>query len=316
MGFLSGCAAGGPLPNGIASTVPEREIREAPELPGTPGVPVEITAADGSSVVATEWLPSGSPKAVILALHGFGDYGQLSFRGPAASWASSGIATIAPDQRGFGRNPSRGRWPGAEALVADARAYASQVRARFPCTPVLLLGHSMGGGVALASAPGAPVDGLILATPAIWGGNALNPIHRLASWTAATLVPERRFTGRGVVKIVATDNRDALLAIWADPHYLAPPSAREIFGLVRVTDRAASAAASVSTPALMLLGTKDQIVPNPVARDVFSRLTGPAEVIEYPEGWHLIFRDLQARTVWNDVAEWTLSLARKGCTDP
>ena len=312
MGLLAGCAAGGPLPEGTASTAPVREAREGPRLPGTPGLDMALTASDGSVVVASEWRAE-TPKAVILALHGFGDYGQLTFRGPAAFWAGQGITTIAPDQRGFGRNVSRGRWPGADGLIADAQAYAEQVRARFPCLPLVLLGHSMGGGVALAAAPGAGPDGLILATPAIWGGGAMNPLHRMAAWTAATVVPERRFTGKGVVRIIATDNREALQAIWADPLYLAPPSAREIFGLVRVTDRAADAAQSVSAPALMLLGEKDQIVPNPVARDVFARLPGRTQVIAYEDGWHLVFRDLQARKVWQDVTAWTLSLASKGC---
>ena len=313
MGLLAGCAAGGPLPDGVASTAPAREAREAPVLPGTPGEDTVLVASDGSQVAVSEWRAENL-KAVILALHGFGDYGQLTFRGPAAFWEEKGILTIAPDQRGFGRNPARGRWPGAEGLIADAQGYVTQVRERFPCTPLVLLGHSMGGGVALAAAPKTEADGLVLATPAIWGGRALNPFHRLAAWTAATVVPERRFTGKGVVRIIATDNRDALQAIWADPLYLAPPSAREIFGLVRVTDRAASAAEDVQLPSLMLLGEKDQIVPNPVARDVFSRLPGQAEVITYEDGWHLVFRDLQAQKVWEDVADWTLSFARKGCT--
>ena len=42
---------------------------------------------------------------------------------------------------------SRGLWPGADGLLADARAFAAQVRGRFPCTPMVILGHSMGGGV-------------------------------------------------------------------------------------------------------------------------------------------------------------------------
>lgn len=311
---LSACAAGGPLPDGTAPRVPDRPEREAPALPGTPGDDIVLRASDGSDVAASMWGPD-APEAVILALHGFGDYGQLTFRGPASAWAEKGIATIAPDQRGFGRNPSRGRWPGAEALIADALSYARQVRERFPCVPLTVLGHSMGGGVVMAAAPGMQADALVLATPAIWGGAALNPFHRLAAWTAATVVPEKRFTGRGVVRIVPSDNDAALHAIWADPLYLAPPSAREIFGLVRVTDRAAAAARDVSTPALMLLGAQDQIVPNRIVRDVFARLPGDTRVIEYADGWHLVFRDRQAGRVWDDVAAWALAAPkREGCT--
>lgn len=312
-GVLSACAVGGPLPQGKASPVPDRPKREAPTLPGEPGTDVKLRDSEGGEVAASEWVPD-RPEAVVLALHGFGDYGQLTFRGPASFWAEQGIATIAPDQRGFGRNPSRGRWPGADGLVSDAATYLDQVRQRFPCTPITLLGHSMGGGIAMAAAAETRPDALLLAAPAIWGGSALNPLHRLAAWTAAVTVPERRFTGRGVVRIIPSDNRDALHAIWADRLYLAPPSAREIFGLVRITDRAAEIAPDVDLPALMLLGDRDQIVPNARVRDVFARTKGRQQVISYPEGWHLLFRDRQAKRVWQDVADFVLAVATpKGC---
>jgi alpha-beta hydrolase superfamily lysophospholipase len=123
-------------------------------------------------------------------------------------------------------------------------------------------------------------------------------------------MPERRFTGRGVVEIQASDNIEMLRALGRDKHYLRPPSAREILGLVRVSDLAEAAAAKVDLPALLLLGTKDEIVPEASARRVFARLTGPRRVIEYQEGWHLLFRDLQAEQVWRDVADWSLAIPR------
>ena len=295
---LAGCAAGGALPG---ATTPA-------------DTPITLKASDGTQIAAAQWAPRRHPRAVILALHGFGDYGPSTFARAAEAWRKDGIATLAPDQRGFGRNPSRGQWPGADGLVADARHFIGQARQRFPCTPVILLGHSMGGGVALAAAGGGPsADALVLAAPAIWGGDRLNPIHRLAAWLAASVVPERRISGRGVVRIQASDNVEALRALGRDPLYLSPPSAREIFGLVRVTDRAEAAAPRVKLPPLMLLGGKDQIVPNSTVRRVFATLNGPRKVIDYPDGWHLLFRDLQAERVWQDVADWVLDVERPAC---
>ena len=57
-------------------------------------------------------------------------------------------------------------------------------------------------------------------------------------------------------------------------------------------------------------------LPNDVVRGVFDGLGGPTQVIEYPEGWHLLFRDLQAETVWKDVAEWTLAQSGPECEEP
>lgn len=293
---LSGCAVGGPL--------------EAPD--GPPPMP-HLDAADGSGLALSEWGPE-KPKAVILGVHGYGDYGPSTFSRAAEYWAGQGIATYAYDQRGFGRNISFGRWPGADALVADLVAVSRQVRARHPCVPLVVVGHSMGGGVALAAADvGLEADALVLAAPAIWGGSAMNPLHRLAAWAFAAVVPERRFTGKGIVRIQASDNIEVLRELARDPRYLRPPSAREIMGLVRVADRAAAAAAQVRLPALLLLGAKDQILPELPVRRVFARLPGPRRVIEYPEGWHLLFRDLQAARVWRDVAEWTLSAPAPAC---
>lgn len=282
-----------------------------------PGETTELTASDGSPVTASAWGPE-RPEAVILALHGYGDHGTSTFSAAAAHWAERGIRTYAPDQRGFGRNPSRAQWPGADALIEDARALARQIRTRHPCAPLVVLGHSMGGGITLAAAGrGLDADGTVLAAPAIWGGDALNPLHRALAWTAAFFVPEKRFTGEGVVRIQASDNIDALRALGRDPLYLSPPSAREILGLVRITDRAAEAAPEAPHPALMLLGAKDQIVPNDTVRRIFDRLPGETQVITYDEGWHLLFRDLQAETVWRDVAKWVTGRERPvACAPP
>ena len=34
------------------------------------------------------------------------------------------------------------------------------------------------------------------------------------------------------------------------------------------------------------------------------RLSGDVTYRRYPKGWHMLFRDLQAETVWRDVAAW------------
>jgi alpha-beta hydrolase superfamily lysophospholipase len=286
---LAGCAVGGPL--------------DAPPAVPAPATP-HLTAADGSPLVLSEWR-ADAPRAIILGVHGYGDYGASTFASAAAFWASRGLTTYAYDQRGFGRNASFGRWPGAAALVADLQGAVRQLRGRHPCLPLVVVGHSMGGGVALAAAgQGLEADGLVLAAPAIWGGEEMNPLHRLAAWGGAALMPEHRFTGRGLVEIQASDNIEVLRALGRDPHYLRPPSARELLGLVRVADMAAAAAPRARLPALLLLGDRDEIVPAAAVRRVFTRLGRPRREIDYPEGWHLLFRDLQAARVWRDVADW------------
>ena len=254
------------------------------------------------------WRSEEPPRAAILALHGFGDYGPSTYAHAAEYWASLGIVTYAYDQRGFGRGDTRGAWPGAETLIADAVAAAAAVRAAHPDIPVHLLGHSMGGGVALAAAgDGANADGLILAAPAVWGGERLALPYRAAAWAGALILPDKRWTGEGVVRIQASDNIEMLRALGRDPVYLRNPSSREFMGLIRVMDRAVAAAPEINTPVLTLWGEKDEVLERAPIEAAHDAIQTEKRMEIYPEGWHLLFRDLQARTVWKDVAEWVLA---------
>lgn len=258
---------------------------------------------DGARLALARWLPPGEPRAVILALHGFGDSGALTFAAAAVEWTRQGIAVFAPDQRGFGANPSRRDWPGADQLAADATALAADLRARYPGRPLTVVGHSMGGGVALiAAARGLPADRLVLAGPAIAGGEAIGPLARGLATLAARTVPERRWTGQGFLEIRPTDNLDALAQVAADPRSFGDAASREIRGLIEVMDRAAAAAPANRLPTLTLMGAHDVLLaPADVAR-VAAAMPCRAGFLVYPEGWHWLFQDLQAPRVWSDVA--------------
>ena len=80
-------------------------------------------------------------------------------------------------------------------------------------------------------------------------------------------------------------------------------------GLIRIMDRAIDAAPSVATPTLTLWGEKDQVLARGPIDAAHGLLAGEKQMIVYPEGWHLLFRDLQAETVWRDVADWIEGLA-------
>ena len=73
---------------------------------------------DGVKLPMYKWSSYGQPKAILLALHGFNDYGK--FIEEAASFLGDrGVQTYTYDQRGFGRTRYPGIWPGTKALCQD-----------------------------------------------------------------------------------------------------------------------------------------------------------------------------------------------------
>lgn len=279
----------------------------------TPGGPMPRAAGDDGTLVMHAFPTTGPPRAVILALHGYGDAGDLTFTRAAAAWTARGIAVFAPDQRGFGSNPSRQHWPGVDALAADARAHARALRRRYPDLPLTVVGHSMGGGVALVAAgAGLDADGLVLAGPAIAGGAALGEVSRSAARLLAAALPDRRWTGQGIVRIQPTDDLEALRAVKADPRHYGDPSSRELYGLVQIMDRAAAAAPSVYLPTVVMMGARDEVLRPEDVQTIAVRIPGLTRFVLYPRGWHWLFRDRQAPRVWADTGDFALGLTRTG----
>jgi alpha-beta hydrolase superfamily lysophospholipase len=266
-----------------------------------------IRAADGAVLPMRVWRPDGPPQAVILALHGFNDYGNF-FAEPGAYLAQRGVFAYAYDQRGFGAAPGRGLWPGRDAMVRDLADAVTAVRARHPGTPLYLLGESMGGAVIMAAmtrdtAPRA--DGVILAAPAVWGRATMPFYQRWALAVAAHTVPWLKVTGRGL-GIRPSDNTEMLKALGRDPLVIKETRIDAIHGLANLMDEALAAAPRLAAPALILYGRRDEVVPAAPTRRMLRALPadGPQRVAVYDRGFHMLLRDLQAEAVWRDIAHW------------
>lgn len=282
-------------------------------LPGPPVVSAQLNhdhwvSPDGARLPMRAWLPKGEPKAVMVALHGMNDYSNF-FDEPGQYLASKGIAAYAYDQRGFGQGPHPRFWSSGRAMAEDLRNAAALVAARHPGVPLYILGESMGGAVtmlAVAEAPPPNLHGIILSAPAVWGRASMNVFQRAALWLSYQIAPGWELTGRGL-NITPSDNIEMLRKLSADPLVIKATRVDAIRGLVDLMDEAAAAAPGLRVPALVLYGEKDEIIPAEPTWDAIERLpaTGSIQkVAVYPNGYHMLLRDLQARVVLDDIAAW------------
>jgi esterase/lipase len=74
-----------------------------------------------------------------------------------------------------------------------------------------------------------------------------------------------------------------------------------IYGLVGLMQRARQDLGRVRAPVLFLYGAKDQIIPKGAAVYAARELKPTDRSAFYPNGYHLLTRDLDRRLVWDDI---------------
>ncbi len=266
-------------------------------------------AADEARLALRTWQSATPPAAVVLAVHGFNDYSN-AYAELGAYLAQNGITVYAYDQRGFGETDPVGIWPGEPALIGDLTAIARLLRARHGQTPLFVMGESMGGAVvmvAMTQPNPPPVDAAILFAPAVWGRATMPWYQRAALSIASYTVPWMKVTGEGL-RIRASDNNEMLRALGRDPLFIKKTRVDALHGITDLMDAALAAAPRLKTPALILYGEKDEIIPRQPTFRMLDQLpaqeAGDRRIALYENGYHMLFRDLNRKIVWRDVLSW------------
>lgn len=290
--FLTACATPHVQRTGVATTAPEI-------------LPHHIRTADDDRLPLSVWRPAGEPRAVVLGLHGFNDY-RRGFEETGEYLAARGFIVYAYDQRGFGETTHAGLWFGEAVITEDARTVSGLLRGRHPGLPLYLIGESMGAAVALIAVKGQlPVDGLVLLAPAVWGRATMPAPQRGILWLASHTFPALTLTPRGL-DITPTDNRAARRKLRDDPLVIKATRTDALWGIAELMDSALVTAPPPDLPTLILYGEKDEIIPKRPTCRWLASLPGSRthRLAVYPDGWHMLTRDLRADTVLADIATW------------
>lgn len=267
-----------------------------------------LVAPDGARLPLRRWGTRENPRAVILALHGFNDYSR-AFELPAKTLAAAGIATYAYDQRGFGKAPNKGFWSSVDGMTDDLRIAARLLRAAYPDTPLFILGESMGAAVILAAMdqdrPAPAADGYILSAPAVWARRVMPIWQRVGLAFFVRTIPLFHVTGQGLNR-VPSDNRDMLRKLGRDPLVIKHTRIDTLYGLVNLMDVALDAVPRLPPKTLVLLGQKEDIVPNEAMAAFLAALPRDncIQVARYRSGYHMLLRDLKADVVLRDLTAW------------
>ena len=285
----------------------------SPDEPQAPAVNMAqaFTTDDGVRLPTRTYSPEPHPQAVVLALHGFNDHSR-AFEDAAQYFTQAGIKTIAYDQRGFGGAPDRGKWAGTQVMVQDFLAMLRTVRRNHPDQRLFVLGESMGAAViavALAQATEIKIDGVLLTAPAIWSRDTMPWYQRFGIWAGAGLAPAMVLSSSRF-GIVPSDNTAMLEQFAKDPLVIRGTRLDTLEGLSDLMDQAIVSLPRLKQKTLMAYGLRDVMIPRRPMIAMLERWPQDAgqsfRFGLYPEGYHMILRDLQRAVVWRDMVSWML----------
>ena len=245
----------------------------------------------------------------IVMVHG-AFCGGWVFDAFSSPFRAAGRRVIAPDLPGHGAQE-----PTVAVSGLSMRGYAGAVAGLAASleAPPVLIGHSLGGLVALLAAAEAPTAGLILLSPSPpWGVagatieeaiSALS-LYALGPYWALPIAPDYPTFRRYCVDRLARAERHALF------ERLTPESGLAIFETLNwwldpfMTTLARPE--RIGVPILVISGARDVIHPTTTARDTARRLGARLEVMPEMSHW------LIGEPGWADVADTCLAWLSAG----
>jgi alpha-beta hydrolase superfamily lysophospholipase len=195
------------------------------------------------------------------------------------------------------------------------KAAVALLRARYPDVPLYVVGESMGGSIAMAALGSEShggdrpprIDGLVLIGPAVRGRETLGALGRGGLSLFAHLIPWFPVSTVGM-DYQPSNNLAMLRELSQDPLVIKNPRVDTVWGLVDAMDAALAAAPHLKPPLLILYGENDRLVPHSVMKLLLDRLPKRPgiRIAAYPNGYHMLLRDLDGETVQRDALAWML----------
>ena len=262
----------------------------------------------GGRVPARAWC-ADRPRAVIAVVHGLGEHGGR-YAALAGDLVSARYSVAALDLPGHGQasgprgdvaswSTARDEW--LPAMMKAARTLPGVSTA----TPLVLLGHSLGGVMALDFGLAHPeaLAALVVSAPGL--RSAPPPRWKLALGHLVHAVAPSLGIAAGLDESAMSRDPEVIKGRADDPLVHQRISPRLYFAFEEARQRVLRDAGRLAVPTLVLVGGADRVV-DPLGGSAFAAAapTGRAQLITYPAAYHEIFNDHDRGRVIADMLGW------------
>ncbi|HKJ32951.1 MAG TPA: lysophospholipase [Balneolales bacterium] len=257
-------------------------------------------------VFTQSWRPESEFNAAILLIHGYAGHSNR-YEYFAHKMVAYGYAVFAIDLQGFGRSEGlKADIENFDDYIEDTKLYLQQLLGKYNDIPWYLMGHCMGGNVAILTATENQdkVAGLILTAPALKiVSNLPKVVQEMANYVSAFAA---------TVPIMAMD----LSALSKDPEvikdfendelaYNGRIRARMAIQMGKGAEKARSVANKINIPVWLGYGAEDQWIEAETAKKFMTELSSENLRFQLFEGlYHDILHEPEKDGIISDIGKW------------
>lgn len=265
-----------------------------------------MRAADGTEL-ATEHHPVPGDRGRVVIVHGYAEH-KGRYRQLAGDLAAARYSCHLFDLRGHGDSGGpRGHVSRIEEYRTDLDRFLEEVRAlpESP-SPLFLLGHSLGGLVALDYVLHRPdaFAALAVSSPYLAPAFAIPFLKRTLLPLLAPLLPTLRVP-TGLDPAWLSHDPRVVGAYATDPKVFSTVTLGWAVAIGKAQEEVFARAPEITLPVLVQVGDADPIAAPGRTRTLFERLGSPDKRLRiYPGLLHEVFNELERAPVVDDLLAW------------
>lgn len=263
-------------------------------------------------IYAQAWWPNEkkfpAPKAIILLIHGLGEHSSR-YQHVADFFTHHGIAILTCDRAGHGKSGGkRGHIAKYEQVFDDIVKLHSEASRRFPKVPVILYGHSMGGGIVIDYLLNKKHSGLraVVATspllePAFKPPAALLFIGKIMRFIYPSFTQNNQLDVQQISK-----DKLVVAAYTQDPLNHSKITSETALGMLQSGANSLQNVGKIDRPLLLIHGDKDGMTSHNATEQFAAKASGDISLKIWPNGFHELHNDPDKLEVLDYIYQWIL----------
>ena len=262
--------------------------------------------ARDTSIYYQSWLPEDEPKACLILVHGLAEHSGR-YRNVVNYFVPSGYAVYGIDHIGHGKSGGeRGYVERFRDYTLPLKTYVDMIHDEAPEKPLFMIGHSMGGLIAVAFLLEHPYElsGAVLSGPSVKVPDNISKTVVFIGKILSGIMPRS-----GILQLDANGvSRDPAVveAYVNDPLvYTGKISARLGAEMLKTMRNVIEKTSDITLPIMIVQGGDDRLVDPSGAQLLYDTLGSSDKTVKIYDGfYHEVFNEPQHGQVLHDVKEW------------